>query len=460
MELALTTILMGFGLIVFYGVGAFAIISHREGERKAVRIAVITAIFALVLLLFASQIPTAIKLILIMGISVVGIASVILFLLPIGRVERGNEVPEGRFDERDVVFARARLVPGSHEFEAYYAMRPENRAIDDKFRSLPGLLSLTAPKADPFAFASAEANFALTEAMREEVDGPVASARVELNASQSTSMVKRLAQYYGAVSVGITELHPYHIYSHIGRGTGVYGESITLDHRYAIAFSVEMDHSIMGYAPDAPVVMESSRKYVHVGVVALTLGYLIRSLGYPARAHIDGNYRVIAPLVARDAGLGDIGRMGILITPHLGPRVRLGVVTTSLPLIPDDRNDDASVLDFCRNCAKCVDNCPSKAIPTGDRMEIEGALRWRINADRCFRYWNTVGTDCGICMSVCPFSHPDNWTHNMMRWAVYRSGAARRIALWLDDFFYGKIPSRRSTSDILSENSYLDGSRS
>jgi ferredoxin len=267
-------------------------------------------------------------------------------------------------------------------------------------------------------------------------------------------MVKQLARYYGSVAVGITELHPYHVYSHIGRGTGVYGEPITLDHRYAIAFSVEMDHRIMGYAPEAPVVMESSRKYVQIGVVALTLGYLIRSLGYSARAHIDGNYRVIAPLVARDAGLGDIGRMGILITPHLGPRVRLGVVTTSLPLIPDDRGDDTSVQDFCRICAKCVENCPSKAIPAGDRIEIEGALRWRINADRCFRYWNTIGTDCGICMSVCPYSHPDNWAHNMMRWAVYRSGPARRIALWLDDFFYGRIPSRRSTSSIISEKFY------
>jgi ferredoxin len=454
MELALTTILMALGLLVFCGLGAFALLSQMEGERRAVRIAVVMAIAVLMLLFFTSQLPAATQLALIVAIAVVGIASAILFLLPIGRVERGNDVPGGRFDERDVVFARTRLVPGSREYEAYYTMRPGNLPVDDKIRALPGLLSLTASKADLFAFASAKANFALTEAMREEADGPVAPAHVELTASQSTSMVKQLARYYGSVAVGITELHPYHVYSHIGRGTGVYGEPITLDHRYAIAFSVEMDHRFMGYAPEAPVVMESSRKYVQIGVVALTLGYLIRSLGYPARAHIDGNYRVIAPLVARDAGLGDIGRMGILITPHLGPRVRLGVVTTSLPLIPDDRRDDTSMQDFCRICTKCVDNCPSKAIPAGDRMKIEGVLRWRINADRCFRYWNTIGTDCGICMSVCPYSHPDNWAHNMMRWAVYRSGAARRIALWLDDFFYSRIPSRRSTSSIFPDKYY------
>ena len=43
--------------------------------------------------------------------------------------------------------------------------------------------------------------------------------------------------------------------------------------------------------------------------------------------------------------------MGLLMTPELGPRVRLGVVTTDLPLIPDQRNtDDISALDFCRLC--------------------------------------------------------------------------------------------------------------
>ena len=83
-------------------------------------------------------------------------------------------------------------------------------------------------------------------------------------------------------------------------------------------------------------------------------GNLIRSMGYPALAHIDGNYRVVAPLVARDAGLGEIGRMGLLMTPELGPRVRLGVVTTDIPLVPDPAGYAPAVLDFCRACKKCI----------------------------------------------------------------------------------------------------------
>jgi len=199
-----------------------------------------------------------------------------------------------------------------------------------------------------------------------------------------------------------------------------------------------MDHAVMQNAPDAPVVMESAKQYVEAAKIALQLGYFIRSQGYPARAHIDGNYRVIAPLVARDAGLGEIGRMGLLMTPRLGPRVRLGVVTTDLPLVADSPGDDASVIDFCLACKKRATNCPVGAIPSGDRTRVDDGLRWAIDPETCFRYWNIIGTDCANCMRVCPYSHPDNATHNLVRCAIRRSATARRAMLWLDDVFYGK----------------------
>jgi epoxyqueuosine reductase QueG len=158
---------------------------------------------------------------------------------------------------------------------------------------------------------------------------------------------------------------------------------------------------------------------------------------------MDGNYRVICPLVARDAGLGEIGRMGLLMTPTLGPRVRIAVVTTDLELIPDADVPDGSVIDFCKLCGKCAENCPPKAISFADRVEIDGALRWQIDSDLCFRYWNATGTDCGRCMTVCPYSHPDSFYHNLIRWGNKRSGAFRHSALWLDDLFYGKQPARK-----------------
>jgi ferredoxin len=336
------------------------------------------------------------------------------------------------------MFARARLVPGSTEYDTYYALRPHNRKGDDLTRSLPGLLSPDAELADDVVFAAAEASFDLTEAVRDHVDGEVAPVRIERTPECWTAALKHYARSYGAVDVGIARVQPYHVYSHIGRGAGSWGAPVELDHEWALAFTVEMDHGRVGRAPDAPVVEESARQYVEGAKIAVILAAMIRRLGYPARAHIDGNYRVIAPLVARDAGLGEIGRMGLVMTPRLGPRVRLGVVTTNMPLVADDPGDDPSVLDFCSLCRKCALNCPVGAIPSGERTSIDNGLRWAIDSDACFRYWNLVGTDCATCVRVCPYSHPDSAAHNFVRWAIRGSSAARRGMLRLDDLFYGK----------------------
>jgi ferredoxin len=426
------------GAIILIGFSSFAWLSLREGKRRATRIALLTAIVGSLPFFLSLLLPDIIRWVLLGLFACTFVVALILFFIPIGRTEFGDDVPKTRYDERDIPFARSRLDPNSPEYEDYYAMRPEKKAVDEKIRSLPGLFSPHARNANPSVFAVAKASFSLTEALREEVDGPVSPTLVEKTPETNSAYIKNFALYLGAVTVGVTELHPYHLYSHVGRGSGEYGSPVLLNHRYALAFTVEMDHRIVGVAPQAPLVMESAHQYAEVAKIALILAYFIRSQGYPARAHIDGNYRVIAPLVARDAGLGEIGRIGILMTPELGPRVRLGVVTTDLPLIPDQRSYDTSMLDFCRICKKCAQNCPSRSIPFGDRQEINGTLRWRIHADTCFHYWNVIGTDCGICKAVCPYSHPDTPLHNAVRWAVRRSGFMRRVSLWLDDAFYGR----------------------
>jgi reductive dehalogenase len=372
-----------------------------------------------------------------------GFILVILFYLPQGEFSPEAGEPESQFDEREVIFARARLIPGTEQYRDYYQDHPDHKEPDDNARNKPGLLSPEASLTDPLQSAAADASFFLTEALRDAVDGPVAENQIPGSPEDYSQTVKYLGVHYGALEVGIASLKPGHIYSHIGRGTGEYGSEVILPHQYGIAFTGEMDFDLTASAPHPPITMESGRQYVEMARVAVQLAAFIRMLGYSARAHIDGNYRVIAPLVARDAGLGEIGRMGLLMTPKLGPRVRIGVVTTDLPLIPDPYIPDGSTLDFCRICKKCAHNCPSQSISHQDRVVNNGVLRWKINAESCYHYWTVVGTDCGKCMAVCPYSHPDNWIHNLVRRGIKKSGTFRKAALFLDDFFYGKKPPSR-----------------
>jgi len=439
-DAAASLFLICVGFLALIGFSAFGVVSVRESERRATRVAFILAVLLSIPFVVAALLPSPVPVI---GAAVVILAllvGVVAWFTPIAERPAMGGRPSRRIDERDIMFSRGRLVSGSPEYELYYAMRPENKTSDDNTRALPGLLSEEAQLFEPLAFAAAKASFDLTEALREHVDGKVAPQRVEQSPQYWTAAIKDLAVSHGALAAGVTELRPYHIYTHVGRGTGTYGEPVELDHRWALVFSVEMDHRRVSHAPGAPVVEESARQYVEGAKIALIIASWIRRLGYPARAHTDGNYRVIAPLVARDAGLGEIGRMGLLMTPRLGPRVRLGVVTTDLPLVSDPSGDDLSMIDFCAICKKCATNCPVGAIPDGDRTPIDDGLRWAIDSETCYRYWNVIGTDCASCMRVCPYSHPDNNAHNLVRFAIRRSASARRIMLWLDDVFYGKKP--------------------
>jgi ferredoxin len=423
------------------GLGGFTLVSLREHEPRAARIALLLAISGGLILALAAALPPAIQLAVLALCGLALLACFLAYLWPGKLVECAYETPRGQIDERDIMFARARLRRGSPEYAAYYAAHPEKRAIDDDIRALPGLMSPLSTLADLLLFSSPEASFALTGALRDTVDGPVATSVQAFSPATISRYLKHLARYYGALDVGITRLEPYHIYSHIGRGTGTYGEAIQLEHEWAIAFTVEMDREMIAANPRPPGLMESAKEYVESARIAVQLATAIRALGYAARAHIDGNYRVVAPLLGRDAGLGEIGRMGLLMTPRQGPRVRLGVVTTSLPLIADSRQPDPTVLDFCTACQKCAACCPSQAIPFGPRHEIDGVLRWQIDGESCYGYWCTVGTDCGRCMTVCPYSHPDNLYHNLVRWGIAHSYLFRRAALRLDDLFYGKKPA-------------------
>lgn len=365
---------------------------------------------------------------------------VAICFFPINSLKKYRTLPDtpvNQVDERDIMFARARLVRGSPEYKEYYSSHPENRRSDDITREKPGLLSATSKYYHALSFASASASFDLTQAMQTLVEGkPDCERIIKMDPSIASEFLKGLAQYYGALDTGITRLRKYHVYSHVGRGSGVYGQEIVLNHEYAIVFTVEMSARYIRRNPLPPGVMESAKQYVEAGRIAVQIAQVIRSLGYEARAHIDGNYRVIAPLIARDAGLGEIGRMGLLMTPRQGPRVRIAVVTTTMPLTPDDRKADYSVIDFCNMCKKCAETCPVKAIPFGEQILDNGAYRWKINADICFRYWNVVGTDCGKCMTVCPYSHPNWFPHNLLRAGIKRSTLIRWIAIKLDDIFY------------------------
>jgi epoxyqueuosine reductase QueG len=148
---------------------------------------------------------------------------------------------------------------------------------------------------------------------------------------------------------------------------------------------------------------------------------------------------VICPPLAEMAGLGEVGRNGVLVHRRFGPGVRISVVTVDAELVTDEPGC-WGIADFCRVCAKCADNCPSGSIPAGGPVKMRGAIKWPLDPDRCYKYWRTLGTDCGLCLRTCPFAKPDTALHRLVRATIRETAVFNKLMLRADDLIYGRRP--------------------
>lgn len=379
-------------------------------------------------------------------------------------VERPTYEVEGpleRFDERDTLFAREAYLPGTPKEKEYHARHPElvqidrrlARFIQEKIDSPPEV-----PE-DPLNEAFYETTFGSVAplAQPDAVDGPVDSYQVQVDLDAMSRRIKAVARRLGAYLVRIGPLNPAWVYSRRGTRpffdhyranpplfTGVpdgyqglkYGDSIEINHKYAITMAFPQSSRLVRTGPSLLNDFETGRVYAVSALVAVQLGKYIRALGYPARAHHLRNYGVLLVPVAIDAGMGELARSGYLITKELGLNFRLVCVTTDLPLAVD-KPVDLGVQDYCEKCLKCADNCPPGAIPSGEKVVVRGVRKWKLDEERCLLYWGSQGAACGICQVVCPWSKPRTVFHRFVAEIATRVPRATRFLTKADDLFYG-----------------------
>ena len=223
-----------------------------------------------------------------------------------------------------------------------------------------------------------------------------------------SARIKSAGRFYGADLVGITRLNASWLYSHSYDRVSRKNDPVRLPKRceYAIVMAIEMDY---GKFPTSDVGMSAATGlgYSKMAFVSSLLAQFVRNIGYQALPC--GNDTALSIPLAVDAGLGELGRNGLLITPQFGPRVRLCKVFTDLPLKPD-MPIDFGAQEYCEKCRKCMESCPANAISedkTANATTISGGsgiLKWPVNGESCFRFWCERGVDCHICIKVCPFN--------------------------------------------------------
>ncbi len=169
-----------------------------------------------------------------------------------------------------------------------------------------------------------------------------------------------------------------------------------------------------------------------------------------------------APLLEREwavrAGLGFVGKNGMLIVPGVGSHVVLGEVLTDLALAPTATSVDAT-WGRCGGCAACLEQCPTGAI-------LEPRV---VDARRCLSYLTiekrgpfTAGEEawlegrlfgCDDCQDACPYNAGPRWSDAVAEPAASLDPAA---AVALDDAAFeerfGRSALRRATPEGLRRN--------
>ena len=168
---------------------------------------------------------------------------------------------------------------------------------------------------------------------------------------------------------------------------------------HAVCLAYEQDYRQTQTIPS----MEA--EYAHYGAYeeenkqGILLAEYIREKGYRAQIHSpNDNSAPYIPMFV-EAGLGQLGANGQLLSPHFGSRSRLMIITTDAP-VDYDSPVDYGIHKFCDICQVCVNRCPGRAL-VKEKVWWRGAEKNKLMYERC-RPVMAKYEGCGVCMKVCP----------------------------------------------------------
>ncbi|MCL5261256.1 MAG: tRNA epoxyqueuosine(34) reductase QueG [Gammaproteobacteria bacterium] len=169
-----------------------------------------------------------------------------------------------------------------------------------------------------------------------------------------------------------------------------------------------------------------------------------------------GSGPVMEKILASKAGVGWIGKNTLVINDKFGSYCFLGELFINLPL-----PCDAPTKNYCGNCTKCLDSCPTKAITRPHELD----------ARRCIAYLTiehegpiplelrpAIGNrifGCDICQEACPW----NQTRAKLNASVFNPATEflhdklSTLFLWSEEAF--KVKAKGSAIGRISYENWL-----
>jgi ferredoxin len=254
--------------------------------------------------------------------------------------------------------------------------------VDDAYRP-PGV-----PHTIPQMFGSLRG----IRASVHELDDNPADPRTLID-EEALAELETFARSAGALSIGYAEVDRKWIF-----------KDKAILHTHAVVLTQEMDKERIDTAPSKAAGLAVHETYNHLGQTANAVARYLRSKGYSAHAGHPLNGMALYPPLGQAAHLGYRGIHGLLITPEMGPTVRLAAVFTSIENLPVPSGDNPHewIGEFCDHCRLCVRKCPVDAIYTKPIVHEDGRITC-VDDAKCLPFFATHD-GCSICVAVCPFN--------------------------------------------------------
>ena len=252
---------------------------------------------------------------------------------------------------------------------------------------------------------------------------------VRMSPSEITALVKALAGAQGFCRVGIAPAEPLERADYYRRwlAAGRHGHMEYLAHNLPIRLDprrildgarsmIVVAHPYRQAAPDRP----DDRPRGRVAMYAWGRDYhkvvkrKLRAVCDRLRDEVPQPFEVrvcvdSAPIIERElaarAGIGWIGKNTTVIDAQLGSHFFLGVIATTLELVCD-----AAARDRCGTCTRCLQACPTGALPAPYEMDASRCISYltvELREDVPQELHAAMGDwvfGCDICQEVCPYN--------------------------------------------------------
>lgn len=211
--------------------------------------------------------------------------------------------------------------------------------------------------------------------------------------------LKEIAKASGAILFGVGNINDLkERFDHLS-------ERISWDLNIGISFGVKVSARVLEEIEDHP-----TRLYMHhyksinilLDQIALRVAGTVEEEGFdaipiPASQIVDWEKQTAHlshKMIAKQAGLGWIGRNNLIINPRYGAAVRYGSILTNMPLFTDQPLETD-----CGDCYRCLSVCPASAIKESykdyDMISCLDKLKW------FQKTYNVQHYICGICVKAC-----------------------------------------------------------